>query len=364
MNLSDLKINPLFENLLPPLSDEEFLGLEADIVKRQRILSPILVWSKTNEIIDGHNRRKILIAHKMDTDNITTMDFETESEVMRWIVDSQFAKRNLKKSEKVMLLAKVEEQIAKEAEAKVAESGKLYGKGHPKVTANLPQPNEEKKRNDTTAGQMAKKIGVSEKTYRAMRTVVQKGTPDQIARMDRGGRGNSPSAIAKEIKEGIPDGHRKCIHCGAIKKEAEFKPHENTCKECRNKMDRERKAKKDHAEAVNEEEKELPGHIEKEKTLKKPFANSYAPRSDYYSANAVVEWTFKDIEAEISGKFEEAFSATQTVLKEHAHDIFSERENVLKLADLIHKLGSHVFFLEREIRNESDSQGEETDATE
>lgn len=360
MNLSDLKVNPLFENLLPPLSDEEFLGLEADIVKRQRILSPILVWSKTNEIIDGHNRRKILIAHKMDTDNITTMDFETESEVMRWIVDSQFAKRNLKKSEKVMLLAKVEEQIAKEAATHV---GGRPRKGE-KLTANLPQVSEGKKRTDTTAGQMAKKIGVSEKTYRAMRTVVQKGTPEQIARMDRGGRGNSPSAIEKEIKEGIPDGHRKCIHCGAIKTEAEFKPHENTCKECRNKMDRERKAKKDVAEAVNEEEKEPPRHIEKEKTSKKPFANSYAPRSDYYSANAVVEWTFKDIEAEISGKFEEAFSATQTVLKEHAHDIFSKRENVLKLADLIHKLGSHVFFLEREIRNESDSQGEEADATE
>lgn len=43
------------------------------------------------------------------------------------------------------------------------------------VTANLPQRKSEKKRNDTTAGQMAKKIGVSEKTYRAMKTVIQKG---------------------------------------------------------------------------------------------------------------------------------------------------------------------------------------------
>lgn len=33
---------------------------------------------------------------------------------------------------------------------------------------------------------MAKKAGVSKNTYRDMKTVVQKGTPEQIARMDKG----------------------------------------------------------------------------------------------------------------------------------------------------------------------------------
>lgn len=34
-----------------------------------------------------------------------------------------------------------------------------------------------------TSTEVAKKIGVSENTYRAMKTVVEKGSPDQIARM-------------------------------------------------------------------------------------------------------------------------------------------------------------------------------------
>ena len=35
---------------------------------------------------------------------------------MQWIVDHQFGKRNLKKSERIILLAKVEAQIVKEAQ--------------------------------------------------------------------------------------------------------------------------------------------------------------------------------------------------------------------------------------------------------
>lgn len=239
MRLADLKIDEDFKNLLPELDAETYTALEKDI-SANGMIDPIVVWN--GYIADGHNRYSICKAHRVADVETKELHKETKSEVMQWIVDHQFGKRNLKKSEQVMLLAKVEEQIAKEAEAKVVESGKLYGKGHPKVTANLPQPNEEKKRNDTTAGQMAKKIGVSEKTYRAMRTIVQKGTPKQIARMDKGGRGNSASAIEEEIKEGIPDGYRKCRKCGEVKSLDEFWKrdkssdiYETICICCRNK---------------------------------------------------------------------------------------------------------------------------------
>lgn len=239
MRLADLKIDDDFKNLLPELDAETYTALEKDIMANGMI-DPIVIWN--GYIADGHNRYSICKAHRVAEVETKELHKETKSEVMQWIVDHQFSKRNLKKSEQVMLLAKVEEQIAKEAEAKVVESGKLYGKGHPKVTANLPQPNEGKKRNDTTAGQMAKKIGVSEKTYRAMRTIVQKGTPEQIARMDKGGRGNSASAIEEEIKEGIPDGYRKCRKCGEVKTLDEFWKrdkssdiYETICICCRNK---------------------------------------------------------------------------------------------------------------------------------
>ena len=54
------------------------------------------------------------------------------------------------------------------------------------VEVNLPQA-VEKKRNPQTSEQVAKKMGVSRKTYEGMKTVVAEGTPEQVARMDKGG---------------------------------------------------------------------------------------------------------------------------------------------------------------------------------
>lgn len=234
MRLADLKIDEDFKNLLPELDAETYTALEKDI-SANGMIDPIVVWK--GYIADGHNRYSICKAHRVADVETKELHKETKSEVMQWIVDHQFGKRNLKKSEQVMLLAKVEEQVAREAKERQLASLKQNT-----VTANLPQRKSEEKRNDTTAGQMAKKIGVSEKTYRAMKTVVQKGTPEQIARMDKGGRGNSASAIEEEIKEGIPDGYRKCRKCGEVKSLDEFWKrdkssdiYETICICCRNK---------------------------------------------------------------------------------------------------------------------------------
>ena len=53
-----LQINPKFEQIIPPLSAEEFAQLEENILKLGKITDPIQVWNGV--IIDGHHRHKIL----------------------------------------------------------------------------------------------------------------------------------------------------------------------------------------------------------------------------------------------------------------------------------------------------------------
>jgi len=185
-----MKIDNDFKNLLPELTKEEYTGLERDIVKHG-ILSPIILWNDT--IVDGHNRYAIAQAHRFPESAIPTKEikFDSKASAMQWIVDNQFAKRNLEKSERMRLLIKIEGQIAKEKSAK--------------SIANLKQNTEASNltyREDSgeTAEIMAKKMGVSKNTYKDMKTIIEKGTPDQIARMDKGGKGNGVSTIAKEIK--------------------------------------------------------------------------------------------------------------------------------------------------------------------
>ena len=58
-------------------------------------------------------------------------------------------------------------------------AGKEFGKGGSKVEVNLPQAID-KKRNPQTSEQVAKKLGVSRKTYEGMKKIVNEGTPEQI----------------------------------------------------------------------------------------------------------------------------------------------------------------------------------------
>lgn len=228
MNVKDIKIDDELKNLLPPLSSDELLGLEGDI-KKHGVLDPVILWN--GFVADGHNR--ISICRKLGIETVDTKELHKDSkaEVMEWIIDHQFARRNLTKSQMVRSFEKVRQKYVEEAAQNIG--------GRPrkdeKLTVNLPQVFD-KKRNPTTSEKMAEKIGVSDKTYRNMRTIVNEGTQKQIERMDRGGRGNGVSAIANEIrdrKDGVPEGFRKCSKCGEIKPITEFgKGNARHCNSC------------------------------------------------------------------------------------------------------------------------------------
>lgn len=306
MKLADLKIDEDFKNLLPELDAETYTALEKDIMANGMI-DPIVIWK--GYIADGHNRYSICKAHRVADVETKELHKKTKSEVMQWIVDHQFGKRNLKKSEQVRLLLKVEEQIAKEARERQGTRNDLN------ISPKLDESSNTKD-SGRTDEIMAKKAGVSKNTYRDMKTVVQKGTEKQIARMDKGGRGNSASAIAKEIKEGIPDGYRKCSSCGEVKMIEYFKKgeQENTyktiCKECYNKQERERRSQN-----VNE-------------TKVSSMHNSDAPRANYYDVNAKVEWKFEDIEGEIDHLIEDTLRNLRMTYKVHSADVFSNASNL------------------------------------
>ena len=58
----NLKIDPEFQNQIPPLTDDEYKQLEENILKEGKLLSPLIVWGNT--LVDGHNRYAILQKHR------------------------------------------------------------------------------------------------------------------------------------------------------------------------------------------------------------------------------------------------------------------------------------------------------------
>ena len=56
-----LKIDPEFQNKIPPLTEDEYRQLEENILEAGKVFEPITVWNGT--IVDGHNRYRIIMEH-------------------------------------------------------------------------------------------------------------------------------------------------------------------------------------------------------------------------------------------------------------------------------------------------------------
>ena len=196
-----LKINPDFESLIPPLSAEEYSGLEKSILE-EGVREPIVVWTKcefanpncehdpdpalTSEtfIVDGHNRYKIATKYGLDFDTVE-YDFEDEDAVKVWMIENQLSRRNLTVVDKALL---AHEHAA--IEQKYALQRMNAGKADPRDCSP-------KGRAFDVAGEL---FGVSGKTVQRIDKILQQ--PDSEIIISEIRRGNTSIAEAdKQIRE-------------------------------------------------------------------------------------------------------------------------------------------------------------------
>ena len=109
----NLKIDPEFQNQIPPLTDDEYRQLEENILKEGKLLSPLIVWNNT--LVDGHNRYAILQKHPEIYFSTMPLRFENREEAIAWICRNQLGRRNLSPEQKRYLLGKQYEAEKKAA---------------------------------------------------------------------------------------------------------------------------------------------------------------------------------------------------------------------------------------------------------
>ena len=101
------------EQLLPPLSGEQFSSLESDILENG-CYAPIIV-NEDMVIIDGHNRFRICEKHGLPY-KMLVFSFVNLLEAKQWALDTQKGRRNLDKWELGKIALKLKPEI--EARAK------------------------------------------------------------------------------------------------------------------------------------------------------------------------------------------------------------------------------------------------------
>lgn len=105
-----LKIDPEFQQKIPPLTEDEYRQLEENILEAGVIYNPIVTWR--GFILDGHNRYKIWQEHPEIPEPKTISVDELLADrwaVLEWICKNQLGRRNLNETQKVILVGLIYE---------------------------------------------------------------------------------------------------------------------------------------------------------------------------------------------------------------------------------------------------------------
>jgi len=112
-------IDTEFKQLIPPLTADEYKGLE-DSILADGCRDALVLWGDV--LVDGHNRYEICTRHGIPFDTVE-MDFPTREAASVWIIKNQFGRRNLPAYERGRLALKIKPLIAAMAKEKQREAG-------------------------------------------------------------------------------------------------------------------------------------------------------------------------------------------------------------------------------------------------
>jgi DNA modification methylase len=172
---NDIRIEPTFRDLLPPLTAEERRGLEESL-KKDGLLHPLIVWKGKGILIDGHHRLEI--ASKLGIPITTTeMDFANDNEAKRWIIQHHVGRRNLSPYQRCQLALRLEPDFKARAKNNQRQSKGPGRKGQRKSDNLIPTD---------VNKELADLAGVSRDTFAKFKRIVRDATPEVKAELESG----------------------------------------------------------------------------------------------------------------------------------------------------------------------------------
>lgn len=157
-----LIIDKEFKEIIPPLTAEEYAGLELNILE-EGCRDAIVTWNGI--IVDGHNRYDICTLHNIPFKTIEK-DFESRNDAKIWMMQNQLCRRNLNDFQRIEVTHKCEDAVKAKAKERQATS---TGGANPQLMENFPEAE-----NNTSRDELGAMAGVSGKTYEHGVAVLEK----------------------------------------------------------------------------------------------------------------------------------------------------------------------------------------------
>lgn len=119
-----MRIDPEFRRLIPPLHEDELRQLETNLVA-DGCRDPLVTWRDV--LIDGHNRHEICERLRIKYRTVARDGFASRVEVMIWILDNQFGRRNLNDWQRAGLGVRKKQLLTREQLRERAKKGRARG---------------------------------------------------------------------------------------------------------------------------------------------------------------------------------------------------------------------------------------------
>lgn len=116
-----MNIDKEFKALIPPLTADEYTGLEQSILA-EGCRDVLITWCGT--LIDGHNRYEICQKHNIPF-KTQEKEFPDRDNAVLWIIDNQLGRRNLPVYERGVLALKKKDIIARQAKENLVRAAKI-----------------------------------------------------------------------------------------------------------------------------------------------------------------------------------------------------------------------------------------------
>lgn len=202
----ELKIDPEFEELIPPMSDEEFRQLRENIISEGKVRDSIKTWSGV--ILDGHNRWRIIQENPHIPFQTEELEFSTRNEAKAWIIRNQLGRRNLPNYERAKLALQLKPIL--QEEAKKRQEATQFGSNT--VVPKSAPPSK-------VRDELAKIAGVGHDTIEKVQVIEKSATPEEKQQLSRGE--TSVNKVFTAIREREkPRGYTKADREGRAQTEA------------------------------------------------------------------------------------------------------------------------------------------------
>ena len=177
---TDLELHPSAA-IFPPMREAEFEALVADIREKGQV-EPI--WTLHGQVIDGRHRLK---ACRILGIVPRTREWDGNGSLTEFVVSANLRRRHLKENQRAMVAARLIPQLEEEAFKRKQTGGVVDSN---QVANLLP---------GKTTNRVGQMLNISGRSVGSARTLLQKGTPDLIARVDQGKLAVSTAAKIAEF---------------------------------------------------------------------------------------------------------------------------------------------------------------------